>query len=99
MSTPEASERTYLDLAHAMQSGVTMKMNYDPAETTPKHLRVGVNSAMCDHAALAGLLIAKGIITHEEYEQAIRAEMAREVARYEAWLNNRLGAEGRITLG
>jgi hypothetical protein len=89
----------YTDLCHAMQSGVAMKMNYDDSETTPKHLRVGVNSAMCDQAALARPLIEKGIITGEEYEQAIKEEMAREVKRYEDWLNNRLGANGRITLG
>jgi len=76
----------YTDKAHAMQSGVAMKMNFDPAETTPKHLRVGVNSAMCDHAALVRILMEKGILTQEEYEAAITAEMGREVERYEAWL-------------
>ncbi len=89
--------RSYLDACHAMQSGVAMKMNIDPKETEPKHLRVGVNSAMCDQAALARLLIEKGIITQPEYETAIAAEMEREVARYEAWLRERIGPN--ITLG
>jgi hypothetical protein len=79
----------YTDLAHAMQSGVALKMNYDAAETTPKHLRVGVNSAMCDHAALARLLIEKGIITEAEYRQAITDEMAREVERYKEYFRSR----------
>jgi hypothetical protein len=89
----------YTDLLHAMQSGVAMKMNYDPSETTPKHLRVGVNSAMCDHAALVSLLLQKGIITEAEYFEAITEHMQAEVKRYEEWLNERLGAGGRITLG
>ena len=68
----------YTDLLHAMQSGVAMKMNYDESDTTPKHLRVGVNSAMCDQAGLVRLLVQKGIITPEEYEAAVTEEMARE---------------------
>lgn len=89
----------YAALLHAMQSGVAMKMNYDPSETSPKHLRVGVNSAMCDHAALARLLVEKGIITREEYEAAITAEMGREVERYQVWLKEHLGGQTTITLG
>lgn len=88
----------YHDLAHAMQSGVAMKMNYDASDTTPKHLRVGVNSALCDSAGLARLLIEKGVITEAEYTQAIEDEMAREVKRYEDWLSAYLGG-APITLG
>lgn len=57
--------REYLRLAHAMQAGVAMWQNYDPSETTPKHLRVGINSAMADHGALVDLLFKKGILTEE----------------------------------
>lgn len=89
----------YRAKAHAMQSGVALKMNYDPNETSPKHLRVGVNSALCDSAALARLLIEKGLITREEYEAAIAAEMSREVERYETWLTEHLGSQTKITLG
>jgi len=88
----------YHDKAHAMQSGVAMKMNIDPGETTPKHLRVGVNSAMCDHAALVRILIAKGILSQEEYEAEITAEMGREVERYEAWLTAHVGHGTKISL-
>lgn len=87
----------YTNLAHAMQSGVAMKMNYEPGETEPKHLRVGINASMSDQAGLVRLLMAKGIITKEEYEQAITEEMGREVERYEQWLTQRLGG-ARITL-
>jgi len=89
----------YTAKLHAMQSGVAMKMNYEPGETSPKHLRVGVNSAMCDHAALVRLLMEKGIISEAEYAAAVTDEMGREVARYEAWLTERLGAQTKLTLG
>lgn len=89
----------YTRKLHAMQSGVAMKMNYDPSETSPKQLRTGVNSAMCDQAALARLLVDKGLITQAEYEAAITAEMGREVERYEQWLTERLGNKTKITLG
>ena len=80
-----ATKEEYVGNVHAMQSAVAAKMAIDPAETTPKHLRVGVNSAMCDQAALVQLLVAKGVITIEEYGDAITQEMAREVERYKQW--------------
>lgn len=83
----------YLAAVHAMQSGVAAKMRYDPTETTPKHLRVGVNAAMCDHTALAKLLMSKGVITEEEYVAAITNEMQVEKARYEAWLSELMGRQ------
>jgi len=87
----------YTKKAHAMQTGVAYKMEHDPSETSPKHLRVGINSAMVDAAALAKLLIAKGVITEDEYTTAITEEMGREVARYEAWLSEHYGGK-KITL-
>ena len=94
MPTPQ--ER-YTAAAHAMQSGVAMKMNYDAAETTPKHLRVGVNSAMAEHGALARLLISKGVITEDEYAEAVADGMEREAKLYEDELRQRFGHDG-ITL-
>ena len=75
---------------HAMQSGVAMKMNYDSSETTPKHLRVGVNSAMVETGALAKLLMEKGVFTEEEYYQALVEVMQNEVNLYREWLQQRL---------
>jgi hypothetical protein len=88
----------YRELCHAMQSGVAAWMNYDPSETSPKHLRVGVNSALADCSALAKLLMAKGIITEEEYYTAIMEGMQGEVKSYEQKINEHLGAKGRIKL-
>ena len=77
----------YMQNAHAMQSGVAMMMNYDTSSVEPKHLRVGVNSAMSDNAALVQLLIEKGILTKEEYEKAIADKMEEEKAFYEQKLS------------
>lgn len=79
----------YEAAVHAMQTGVAMWMHIDPNETSPKHLRVGVNSALCDSAALAKLLIAKGLITEEEYIKALADQMGEEVSRYAQRLADR----------
>src|ERR1700690_1094645 len=65
------SERrfTYEEACNAMQVGVGLEQGAQ--DETPKHLRVGVNSALCDTSALAGLLVKKGIISADEYEEAI----------------------------
>ena len=91
MSKLEELRAEYERLAHAMQSGVNFKMGIDPKETTPKHLRVGVNAAMSDQCGLARLLLAKGVFTEEEYFQAMVDAMREEMQRYQAWLEARLG--------
>jgi len=91
----EAIER-YRAAAHAMQSGVAMEMNYDKGPTEPKHLRVGVNSSMVEHSALVQLLFVKGVITDDEYHEAIAAAMEAEAERYESLLSERLGT--KVTL-
>ena len=95
MSTPQ--ER-YISAAHAMQSGVAAEMNLPGrmSATEPKHLRVGVNSAMVEHSALAQLLISKGVITEAEYLEAVAAAMEREVKAYELRLSEHFGT--KITL-
>jgi hypothetical protein len=86
----------WMDASHAMQSGVAMEMNYKPEPTDPKHLRTGINAAMVDHGALVRLLINKGIITEEEYLDAIADAMEEEVKRYERHLSELIG--GNIKL-
>jgi hypothetical protein len=51
-------------------------------ETSPKHLRVGVNSALVESGALVGMLIRKGILTGDEWEAALADMMEREVENY-----------------
>lgn len=92
------SKLTYQEACSAMQAGVGLKENLGLSnETTPKHLRVGVNSAMVEHSALARLLIAKGIIGEADYLEAMADGMRDEVALYERELTERLGK--RVTLG
>jgi hypothetical protein len=96
--TPEQATARYRAAAHAMQSGVAMKMNHDGGpqrgETSPKHLRVGVNSAMVEHSALVRLLMAKGVITEDEYLTALADAMEAEKRLYETELRDHIGNEG-----
>lgn len=87
----------YRAAGHAMQSGVAMKMHFDPKETEPKHLRVGVNAAMSEHSALAKLLIDKGLITDAEYIKALTDAMEAEAEKYRSEISEHTGAN--ITLG
>lgn len=90
----------YRAALHAMQSGVMAKMNINPTDTTPKNLRVGINSALVCHFALAKLLIDKKIITEDEYAEAIADAMEQEVKSFEAWLTEHIGdGTTNITLG
>jgi len=88
----------YQSAQHAMQTGVNLMGQYEPGETRPKSLRVGINTALCDHAALACLLIEKGIITEGEYMAAITEEMNREVRRYEERIQRHLGGPPELEL-
>ena len=86
----------YTRAAHAMQSGVAMEMQKGSRVTEPKHLRVGVNSALVDSSALAELLIAKGVITEDEYHEALATGMEREVTTYEQRLSEQAGTTIRL---
>jgi len=86
----------YVAAQHAMQAGVAVDEGRGSKSLQPKFLRVGINTAMCDHAALVRLLIAKGVLTEEEYLGAIADEMEREAKRYEARLSEELGT--KVTL-
>lgn len=97
--TPEERQKIkeeYTAAAHGMQAGVAMMMNYDPKSTEPKHLRVGVNSAMSDIGGLVTILIAKGVFTEDEYLVAVRDAMLREKQGYETALSDLL--QTKITL-
>jgi len=94
--TSDRKPLPYHDACHAMQSGVAYELERDPSSATPKHLRVGVNSALVNDAALVRVLIAKGVITEAEYAAAITEEMNAEVRRYEDRLSRSYGAS--ITL-
>lgn len=83
-------------LQHAMQAGVRAEMTYDDGPTSPKHLRVGVNSALVQNSALATLLVRKGVITELEYWQT-QAEFWRdEVDRYQHRLKLHHGVDVKL---
>ncbi len=97
MSTEDEMAR-YQAAAHAMQSGVATKMTFDPSETTPKHLRVGVNAAMVENSALVKLLIDKGVIGEEEFFAALADGMEAERDKYAETIREHFGHPG-IRLG
>jgi len=90
----------YRRLGHAIQTGVAYEMN-NPAikATEPKHLRTGLNCVMADVGSLGRLLIAKGLITEDEYYEAVLDGLRAEVIAYERRLNAAFGGGNRITLG
>jgi hypothetical protein len=85
-----------------MQSGVAMMEQFAAngtaraAELEPKHLRVGVNSAMIEASSLARLLIEKGIFTWAEYWASIIVTLEAEVHSYEEKIESILGR--KVTL-
>lgn len=97
----EKARLRYAAAAHAMQTGVKMEQALDDKQgiypqtrsDSPKHLRVGVNSALVEHSALASLLLAKGVFTEAEYYEALAKGMEKEVMRYQRWISERMGVE------
>ena len=87
----------YVAAAQAMQAGVAAEQARGSRDGEPKHLRVGVNSALVNHRALAELLIAKGVFTEDEYVAAVADAMEAEVAAYEARLTEQLGTRVRLS--
>jgi len=94
--TDSPHKARYLAAMHAMQSGIAVLMNYSCKLTEPKHLRVGLDSALVTGGALASLLIAKGVFTLEEYEKALADAHELEVDKLQQELQHLTGA--RVTL-
>jgi len=49
--------------------------------------RIGINIAMRDHASLVELLVAKGVVTHDEYTKALADGAETEVRSLEEQLS------------
>lgn len=81
--------------AHCMQAGV--KMDKAGARADGEHVqsRIGINVALRDHGSLVALLVSKGVITDDEYFEAIADGMEQEVREYEALLS-RFGTKVRL---
>lgn len=83
----------YMAAAHAMQSGVASLLTVHPELAEDKHVRVGITSNQVTDAAVARLLIEKGVFTADEYEHALAAEMDLEVGRLEDSLSAHFGTK------
>lgn len=74
---------SYKDALHGMQSGVGWEHEQGSRDKEPKHLRTGINSCFINAAAMFALLVDKGIITEEEFDEYLRLAANDEVTRYE----------------
>lgn len=84
-------DATYEEAAHAVQSGVAFHQQLGSEGGSLKNLRTGLDLRAADACALAKLMIAKGLITEEEYVEAIRLETIAEARRYEKLLSGMMG--------
>jgi hypothetical protein len=96
--TPDQQQR-YMHHLHRMQAGVALQQGIDPTDGAPKHLRVGINSAHISHAALVRVLVARGLISNDEYVEALIQQTQEEADSYEERLARHYGAEGKFKLG
>ena len=93
----EQAKERYNAAAHGMQTGVAVMMERgDGKATTPKHLRVGVNSAMVETSVLAQILIDKGIVTQVEFIEMLALKMEQERDLYQSRIEKELGT--KVTL-
>ena len=90
-----AAERADVDryeaALHAVQSGVLFDHQLGSDDGSPKHLRVGITSAMIQSTTLVRLLVDAGAFTRADWWRALADEAHRERQRYEAQLSDRLG--------
>ena len=90
----------YAQQAHRVQTAIAALMAVDPAykAAQPKHLRTGIDMSKSDMCGLVRLLISKGIITNEEYIEAVTAAAKEEADSYEKILQSVLSHKGVKTL-
>lgn len=91
----------YAAALHKVQSGIALdipQLGEAGAGASPKHLRVGMNSALSSIDAIAQLLIAKGIFTSDEYAVAVMESMEREADAAEKRVQERY-CSTKIRLG
>lgn len=95
-----ALQAEYRNLLHAVQTGVRTQIQLmgtgELSPAGPKHLRVGVNSALIQNSALATLLMDKGIITELEYWETQVRLWRQEVTSYEEILSGIMGKDMKL---
>jgi hypothetical protein len=90
---------TYPEAMQAVQTGIAYEIELEGeagAGCSPKHLRVGISSGAVSQAAIASLLIEKGIITLDEYMTALTVVANKEAKCYEEILSKKLGREIKL---
>jgi len=70
---------TYEEAAHGVQTAIAFDIGQGRKTTEPKHMRVGIDLSKADMLGLAVLLIDKGIITPDEYTEAMRLSANEEL--------------------
>lgn len=88
----------YQEAQRAMRAGVTLRLDSEPVHVNPKSLRIDVNSAMVEHAALVGMLLDGGVFTKLQYFTALAEAMERERDSYRLWANRRFDTTTNVTL-
>lgn len=92
MADPLDAQQRYIRALHAMQTGVKFEQEeLNSTDGSPKHLRVGINSAHVGQTALIQLLIRKGVFTLDEYYESLADEMEIEVKKYEELIAEAIG--------
>ena len=96
VSPQEEFKARYKAAMHAIQSGIAMLMERGWEGTSPKHLRVGVNSAMVNDWVIAEFLIRKGIMTQVEYYALLAEGAEQEQHRLEEQLSEAFGTSVKL---
>lgn len=88
----------YSKLVHALQSGVARLQEIEgpDGETSPKALRVAVNSNMVEFSALVQILVDKGVVEPMEFEKMLFAMLEVEVRKYEKSIAAKTGQEVKL---
>lgn len=89
-------QQDILALQHAVQTGVAYEHQAGSDDGSPKHLRVGVNSALIQVSAMCRLLIDKGVITELEYWKFQRQVWIEEKERYTERLSARYNIDIKL---
>lgn len=89
----------YMDLLHAIQTGVLYMSKHesgDTAETSPKHLRTGINSSLIESSALVKTLVEADVIDWETFRDNVIFMLKLEVKNYEERLSKVMGTSIRL---
>lgn len=98
MSKPEKlqdSAARYMAALHGIQSGIMVILEKGGAlasRCSTKHMQTGLEARASDHAALAKILIGKGLFTEEEYSTAVADQLEEEKHSLEVELGEAIGA-------